>query len=187
MKLEVGSEIGNLTIVELAERDKRSRRHWLCRCSCGTVKKIREDHLKRGHVVSCGCYARKVNSEKQTKHGGSGTLEFNSWVSMKVRCLNPDDQAYPLYGGRGITVCDRWKSSFQNFIDDMGLRPGPEYSIERRNNDLGYTPENCYWATKKEQANNRRNNIVYYWQGKRMTVTQIAEFFALKQWIYMGI
>jgi hypothetical protein len=100
---------------------------------------------------------------------------YRSWQSMKARCYNPNHLKYLDYGGRGITVCEEWKNSFEKFLEDMGEKPDSSYSIERINNDLGYFKENCKWATKKEQSNNRRNCINITINGETLTVTQWAE------------
>lgn len=100
------------------------------------------------------------------------------WFGMKQRCNNPKHEAYARYGGRGIKICERWES-FQNFMEDMGPRPGPEYSIERLNNDLGYEPSNCKWATRTEQSRNTRNNRRLTYNGETLCVSEWAERFGL--------
>jgi hypothetical protein len=113
-----------------------------------------------------------------TKHGQSWlenrSAEYQTWNGLKGRCLNTNNNAFHSYGGRGITVCDRWKDSFEDFLADMGPRPSPKHSIDRVNNDLGYSPENCRWATKKEQGNNRRTNVYYEYAGERLQLTTWA-------------
>lgn len=99
--------------------------------------------------------------------------EYQTWKSMRARCLNPKRPDYQNYGGRGISVCNRW-SSFEAFLADVGRRPSADHSIERRNNGLGYNPENCLWATKKQQCNNRRSNIILTHEGKSQTVVEWA-------------
>lgn len=103
-----------------------------------------------------------------------GTPEYVSWQAMKTRCENENHEWFHRYGGRGISVCERW-NSFENFYADMGPKPTPDHSIERENNDLGYGPDNCRWATEKEQMNNRSNNVYFQYQGVRITKTQLAE------------
>jgi hypothetical protein len=126
---------------------------WLCRCDCGVEKIVNGSSLKTGRSVSCGCYA----VEKTTTHGMEGTPTYTCWAQMKSRCLNPRNNFHARYGGRGIAVCDRWMK-FENFFADMGIKPAG-LSIERKNNDLGYTPENCEWASHKRQIRNRSNTV----------------------------
>ena len=143
---------------------------WLCHCSCGTEKEFRGTNLKSGSTLSCGCWRR----EKHRTHGMKGTPEYNIWKSMTQRCKNPNDPGFHNYGGRGISVCKRWLK-FENFIADMGKKPHPKLSIERRDNDLGYTPDNCYWASKKTQMNNKRTNHLITHNGETHTLSEWSE------------
>jgi len=115
--------------------------------------------LNDGWTKSCGCLqseTRALNGKRNLRHGRIKTSEYYAWADMKSRCLYPKDWRYPEWGGRGITICQNWIDSFEAFFNDMGLRPGPGYSLDRINNDGNYEPSNCRWATAKEQASNRR-------------------------------
>ena len=112
---------------------------------------------------------------------GPRNREYNVWSAIKARCLNPKDRAYPRYGGRGIRICDRWLT-FQNFLEDMGPRP-PGTSIERLNNDGHYEPGNCKWATPLEQGNNKRNNRLIEFEGRRMTIAQWGREHGLPRYV----
>lgn len=158
-----GQKFGRLTVLELSHK-QNGHIFWLCRCDCGELKTAMGGNLKRGHVKSCGCFLRQVSSARLKTHGMSRTSEYSIWDGMKARCQNVQNTAYPNYGGRGITVCERWQT-FENFYADMGSRPSEKHSVDRRDNDRGYEPDNCYWATPTEQLNNTRVNIAVEYEG----------------------
>jgi hypothetical protein len=153
----VGQRFSRLLVEEKAlSRGKKGSlmAYWRCRCDCGNVSEFQGDVLIRGVVHSCGCYKRERAKEVHTKHGMSGTPIYAAWHEMLERCKNPKHESYANYGGRGIKVCERWHK-FTNFFLDMGNRPEGMW-IERKNNDLGYSPDNCIWATPTQNLNNRR-------------------------------
>jgi len=135
---------------------------WLCRCSCGTERKVRINNLRTGTSTSCGCFSNERLIERVQTHGSTVghkvTPEYRSWQALKTRCLNPHAKNYDDYGGRGITVSLRWlgPNGFANFLEDVGVRPSQRHSLDRINNDGNYEPGNVRWATATEQAANRR-------------------------------
>lgn len=131
---------------------------WLCRCDCGKESVVAGVHLKTGASTNCGCVRSRKVAKRNTIHGysarGRTIREFNIWCGAKHRCFNPNYVNFASYGGRGITMCERWANSFAAFLGDMGLCP-PGRSLDRINNDGNYEPGNCRWATGSEQARNR--------------------------------
>ena len=160
----------------------RASRKWRCLCVCGNVKEIQADHLIRTKkpTKSCGCMSRALDAAGHTKHGMTDSKLYSIWNQMRQRCANPKDKSWARYGGRGIRVCDRWQTSFQNFLDDMGPTWKPGLQIERLDNSAGYSPENCIWATRSQQGRNKRNNIRVSTPLGDMTLAELAERVGLK-------
>jgi len=157
-----GRRFGRLTVVGFAGvRDRGPRKKqtlWRCKCSCGQTTVVTTARLNYGWTTSCGCWQREApqRSKKNLKHGRYRTSEYYAWASMKQRCLNPHYHHYKNWGGRGIKVCQRWAESFEAFYADMGPKPSPQHSLDRRNNGGNYSKRNCRWALSKDQAINRR-------------------------------
>jgi hypothetical protein len=145
-----------------------------CVCACGTERIVSKDSITRGRSLSCGCFNREQSLKKNTKHSMCGSAEYAIWSQMKYRCSTPTADGWDDYGGRGVKVCDRW-NEFVNFITDMGSRPSDKHSLERRDNNGDYEPDNCYWATRKQQARNKRNNRLLTVDDKTQTLAAWAE------------
>jgi hypothetical protein len=173
-----GQNFGRLKVISeddpYVQPNGRIRFMWKVLCECGNEFSARGESLRIGETKSCGCFRVDVVSARRMRHGQTGSKEYRIWNNMKNRCLNPRIRSYQNYGARGITVCERWLESFENFYNDMG--PCPDgMSLEREKNDQGYSPANCVWATKLEQSRNRRSNVYLEFQGQSKTVKEWAQ------------
>ncbi len=172
----IGCKFGRLSPLEEKGRSPHGAVLWKCVCDCGTITIKPSSVLLKGDTRSCGCLAREYNrSPKKHGHtvGRKASPEFLAWKNMRNRCRKPSHPQFKNYGARGITVCERWKT-FSNFLSDVGLRPSPELSLHRINNDLGYNPLNVKWATSAEQHRSMRRNVMLELQGKIQTLTDWA-------------
>ncbi len=173
-----GNRYGRLTVLSFSHR-VQSQPLWNCLCDCGNHKLAYGSHLKRGVTKSCGCHVVDIMRVKSTKHGhaanGSRSNTYTIWCGLKQRCLDPGYRNASDYSERGITVCERWAHSFEAFLDDMGERPSSKHSIERKDNNGPYSPENCIWATSKEQARNRRSNRLFTIGAETKCLSEWAE------------
>lgn len=170
----VGQRFGRLIVTSRAP-SKPGQSRWGCQCDCGNVTEVHSYHLKSGNTRSCGCFSIERARETKTIHGLTKSKLYSVWVDMKKRCYNLSHPDYINYGARGITVCDEWRNSFVAFSADMGTSPGAGYSIERRDNNKGYSKDNCYWATAKEQSRNTRRTRSITYNGKTQCLKEWAE------------
>lgn len=161
-----GKRFARLLVIARLPNGNGGSPYWLCQCDCGSIKPVDGHSLRSGGTTTCGCLAR-------TQQGRSGTRCYRVWHNMMRRCHCPEDKSYPYYGQRGIEVCARWHT-FSSFFEDMG-DPPEGLSIDRINNDMGYSPWNCRWATKKTQMRNTRNSKVIEFNGQSRCLTEWAE------------
>lgn len=171
-----GATFGRLTVIRRSGFQTlpcRQKQHLVeCACACGVVLKVRLASLKNGNTTSCGCRQKEVNIARSTKHGRRHTPEYNVWASMLQRGKGNSNPAE--YAERGITVCDRWATSFSNFLSDMGSRP-EGHTIDRVDNNKSYSPENCRWATMKDQALNTRRTLRVKFNGELRVLQHLSE------------
>ena len=155
------------------------RRRFLCQCDCGKKWSVAMADLRSGDTKSCGCLKIDRSKKRLTKHGLCKNKSYRTWCGIKDRCLNSNTPSFKNYGGRGITVCDRWVNSFENFYEDMG-EPSKELSIERVDNNKGYFKTNCKWATRSEQSRNKRNVRLITYKNKTQTILEWANEMGIK-------
>lgn len=157
------------------------RIYWQWTCDCGQSPILDAHRVKTGHTKSCGCFNREAARKRLLTHGKTGTKEYRAWAGMKRRCYCISSSSYPDYGGRGITVCDRWRTSFDDFLADVGIAPSHKHSLDRTDNSKGYEPGNCQWRTFTDQMNNRRGNILVTYEGRTLTLTAWSRELGIKR------
>lgn len=170
----IGETFGRLKVLSLEGRTRKAF-YWKCICECGGSTIVEGSQMVSGHIRSCGCLWIEVTKERASTHGMTNSREYSVWCNMQNRCKNPNIPHYDRYGGRGITICQRWDESFEQFIGDMGRMPDANSSIERNDNDGNYEPSNCRWATPKEQARNRRSSAIVSFDGESLCIAEWAE------------
>jgi hypothetical protein len=174
-----GQRFGRLVVDGYVGKVSGNKAAWLCRCDCGRSITVVGESLRRGHTTTCGCLRNWPKPKEH--HGMVHAPEYAVWTHMIQRCTNPARSGYKDYGGRGITVCKRWRDSFQAFYEDIGQRPGPAYSLDRIDPNGNYEPDNCRWATAIEQANNTRYNRRLTYNGESLTIAQWARRLGMPQ------
>lgn len=160
-----GKRLGRLLVIYKVGIDR-----WMCRCDCGNEKDIRCDHLISGQIKSCRCLQAERSSNASTTHGLSGSSIYGIWSQIKSRCYRKTDKLYKFYGGRGIKMCKRWRDNFNDFYSDVGERPSRLLSLDRKDNNGNYKPSNVRWATRNQQAQNKRTNVNITYKGKRQCI-----------------
>ena len=162
----IGQRFGKLLVIERSFLNKRTS--WKCRCECNNETIVLSSNLKSGGTKSCGCLNKEVTNRT---HGMRYSKEYNSWRAMIKRCTNEKHESYPNYGGRGITICERWLKSFENFHQDLGDRPC-NHTLDRINSNGNYEPSNCKWSSTKEQGSNKRTNIKIEFNGETLSLKE---------------
>ena len=172
-----GMRFGRLVVLR-RDGTKGKAATWECLCDCGNHCVTAGGSLRKGRSVSCGCWKREGYGGACRTHADTHSPEHNTWSKIIGRCKNKNDNAYHRYGGRGITVCDRWLK-YENFLSDMGRRPSDAHSIDRIDNNGCYEPNNCRWATAAEQSRNRRSNVFVEVDGYKMVLKDAADKFGI--------
>lgn len=179
-----GQRFGRLTVIERTITSKSGRAKWLCQCDCGKSTTTTGTNLRTGVTKSCGCYMIECETtrikEICTTHGKSHTRLYRTWKNMKQRCYNPNNTYYHRYGGRGITICAEWKQDFKAFYD-WAIANGYQdnLSIDRIDNEKGYSPDNCRWVTRKVQERNKSRNRLVELNSKTKTLAEWCEIYAV--------
>lgn len=182
-----GQRFGRLVVLDFFGYDHNRKALWNCQCDCGNQKVIRANELRCGKTHSCGCLHKQQLAERVTKHGGRGTRLFNIWKNMKSRCYNPKNEKFAIYGGRGITVCEEWISNYIAFRDwSLSHGYADHLTIDRIDNDKGYSPDNCRWATALQQARNKQHNHLIAYKNETKTLAEWAEKLCIDRRIISG-
>jgi hypothetical protein len=166
-----GMRVNKLTLLKKVSIAGRRGVFWMCVCDCGSITTKYGGYIRNRSAVSCGC----AMAASKRKHGMSKSPEYKAWDNARSRCYRQKDPKYPLYGGRGISMCEEWRNSFEAFYADMGPRPTSKHSLDRVDGNGHYEPKNCRWATIEEQNNNRSSNRHITVSGVSMTVAQASQ------------
>lgn len=175
-----GKKFGRWTVISFVEGSDPSK--WICKCDCGKTKEVLASNLKRGLTLSCGCGKGEAIKDKVTVHGQSNSRLYRIWLNMRKRCSYTKNDNFKRYGAKGIRVCEEWKNDFEAFLlwsKSNGYSEG--LSLDRINNDLGYAPNNCRWVSVKEQQNNRKDNVLILYKGKKQTLSKWADELGIKR------
>lgn len=171
-----GNKYNRLTVLSRYGYSADRRITWKCKCDCGKIVIVAGKHLKNGSVKSCGCLNKELIAKRNYVHGKRHTRLYRIWLVMKNRCNNPNDKYYYCYGGKGIKVCDEWAEDFMSFYNwSIANGYSDKLSIDRIDSDKGYQPDNCRWATNKEQQNNKTNNHYITYKGKTQSMKKWSE------------
>lgn len=173
-----GQHFGRLTAIGPVRKDRYMNVLWLCQCTCGNQKVIVGRQLWGGKVKSCGCLQRELSAQRATRHGLSNTRAYSVWGGIKERCMNPNNDDYALYGGRGIRVHSEWINDFKAFYEHVAFLPHfdeKNFSLDRIDNERGYEPGNVRWATSRQQGRNTRVNVRYEYSGENLTMSEWSE------------
>lgn len=175
-----GQRFGKLVVTGQGERTPKGRIMWECLCDCGKRHNVSTCHLKSGAITDCGCGKSKRTTERNLKHGGASSRLYNIWIKMRDRCKNPNSQDWGLYGGKGVKVCQDWDSSFELFRE-WSLANGYDdtKTIDRRNSDGDYCPDNCRWTTSEVQANNTSRNRKICYKGETLTISEASKKYGI--------
>lgn len=178
--IEPGQRFRRLVVLKTDHIE--GRKYYICQCDCGNTTKASGSALMSGNTGSCGCLMREYRKSGNSNrtHGKRHSSEYEIWAAIQQRCKNPNNPAYPRYGGRGITVCERWKT-FAQFLADVGERPDPSLTLDRIDNNGNYEPSNCQWATLAQQGSNKRNNRILTFQGKSVTLAEWSRITGIKR------
>lgn len=181
-----GQRFGRLTVVSRAENTKYGHPRWKCRCDCGNMPVVSGNDLRRGHTESCGCLQKErtslYNRDNQANYGDGDTRLYTIWQGIKARTSNPNTYAYKNYGERGIMICGEWDNSFQKFKQWALERGYQEHlTIDRIDNNKGYSSDNCRWVERKSQSINRRNNHYITYNGETKTLAEWARLLGIKR------
>lgn len=189
--LRPGQRIFRWTVLGMGEpaysSSGKSRQRWLCRCACGVEKLVLAQSLQlalrseTGGSRSCGCLAIERSVRHGHNRGQQPTSEYMAWLAAKKRCANPRNASFHRYGGRGIRMCERWRDSFETFLEDMGAKPVPDFSLDRINPDGDYEPGNCRWAPLQVQSRNRKGIRWYEFEGQPALLGDIAAFLGISR------